>query len=98
MEQHKHDHNLTKLKLTLAVGGLAATMIGAGLLSREAGAQVASSVPAAAPEPAATSSNRTSVTIDSIMPEDLNLNLEAIPTVAAPVMRRAPVAMGRSSG
>ena len=98
MTKAKSDHYLTKLKLALASGGLLATMIGAGLLGREAASSAAYTSPAPAAQPAASTGSRSQVTINASIPPDLDLNLEEIPTMVAPVVRSAPVAMGRSSG
>lgn len=94
----KSDRNLTKLKLTLAAGGLMATMIGAGLLGKEAGAITTDNSVATGTESVVTTGSGSTVNIDATIPEELNLNLEAIPTVAAPVISNARVAIGRSSG
>ncbi|MFZ0545713.1 MAG: hypothetical protein WAM60_09770 [Candidatus Promineifilaceae bacterium] len=90
----KSDPNLRRLKVALATGGVIATLIGAGMLGKEASALAAdSSTTTTITEPAV---NGTS--IDSAVPDELDLNLEAIPTVAAPTFRSAPVTFGRSSG
>ena len=94
----KSDRNLTKLKLTLAAGGLMATMIGAGLLGKEAGAITTDNSIDTGTESAITTGSGSTVNIGATVPEDLDLNLEAIPTVAAPVIPSARVAIGRSSG
>lgn len=94
----KSDRNLTKLKLALVAGGLAATIIGADLLGNEAAALTGDTAANAGSESAITNSVDSAVTIDSAIPEDLELDLEAIPTVSAPTIRSARVAMGRASG
>lgn len=94
----KTDRSLTKLKLALTTGGLIATVIGAGLLGREAGSLAAYDSTGAAAQPAITT-NAPSVNDSQISgPADLDLQLEAIPTVAAPTISTARVAVGRSSG
>ncbi len=103
MNKSNSDRYLTKLKLTLAAVGLLATMIGAGLLGKEVEASPALTSPDTAAQPALTARSVSNVTIDSSIPPDLDLNLEAIPTVSAPsvpsapIMRSSPVAAGRSS-
>ncbi|MCA9922648.1 MAG: hypothetical protein KC421_09755 [Anaerolineales bacterium] len=90
----KSDHNLKKLKAALAAGGLAATIIGAGLLGSQADATAVNATAdnTALTEPAGTTN------IDANVPPQLNLNLEAIPTAAAPTFSGRSVAVGRSSG
>ena len=87
------DRNLLKLKVALATGGLMATLIGAGLLGKEASTLTADSstnidmeVVTATNIKANTTNTNTVDTIDITVPETLNLNLEAIPTVAAPTI------------
>lgn len=104
-KKDKSDHNLTKMKIALATGGLMATLIGAGMLGQSANTVTVDTE----------SSNQSSVTvnsgisgsaIDDIDLPDLDLNLEAIPTVSAPTINNtatnsafnAPMARGRSSG
>lgn len=91
-QQTKTHAYLTKMKVTLAAGGLAATLIGAGLLGNQAREMVVNNV-----------DNTPTIVVpaDSTTVEELtipNFNLEAVPTVAAPTFRSAPVAFGRSSG
>ena len=88
----KSDRNLMKLKVALAAGGLAVTMIGAGLLGQENGALPVDTTVRAATESSVTGNTEIS------MPEEFDLDLEAIPTVAAPTFGNAPLAFGRSSG
>ncbi len=96
----KTDPNLLKLKVALAAGGLVATLIGAGLLGNQAGAAAATTTTST---PVVTNTTTTSATgtttaLEVVVPESLDLNLEAIPTVAAPTFRQVAVANGRSSG
>jgi hypothetical protein len=88
----KSDPYLTKLKLALAAGGLIATMLGAGLLGKEANT---SSVETTSSDVTESSVN---ISSETIAVDELDLNLEAIPTVTAPTFRNAPLALGRSSG
>mgnify|MGYP001170208946 CR=1 FL=1 len=91
----KSDRNLLKLKVALAAGGLVTTLIGAGMLGSQAGAAAAEAAPApSAAAPAAAGPSR----IETSIPASLDLNLEAVPTVAAPAVRQMAVAHGRSSG
>lgn len=89
----KADQNLTKLKLALAAGGLITTLIGAGLLGKQADAAVAVDGSGSVTTTTVSSSGEASY----LLPE-LDLELEAVPTVAAPTFRGAAVANGRSSG
>lgn len=91
----KTDLNLMKLKVALATGSLVTTMIGVGVLGNAVDklADNTTTTTTAITAPAETTN------IDTIIPEELNLNLEAVPTVAAPtIIRRAPLTFGRSSG
>ena len=92
-QRTKSDPNLTKLNVALAAGGLITTLIGAGMPGKEASALAASS-----PTTTMTETAFDSTTIETIVPVELDLNLEAIPTVAAPTFRSAPLSFGRSSG
>lgn len=97
----KTDPNLLKLKVALAAGGLVATLIGAGLLGNQAGAAAAittTSTPVVTNTTTTTSATGTTSALEVVVPESLDLNLEAIPTVAAPTVRQVAVANGRSSG
>jgi hypothetical protein len=87
------NRHLLKMKVALAVGGLVTTLIGAGLLGSQAEATTV-----------ATTTNTTTIIDESssstemTLPE-LDLELEAIPTVAAPTFSSSSaVANGRSSG
>lgn len=88
------DRNLTKLRVALAAGGLAVTILGADLLGKQADA--ATVAPAAVNTPQAETSGAT--TIEALDVDELNLELEAIPTVTAPAFRNNALARGRSSG
>jgi len=90
------DRQLTKLKLGLVAGGLVATIIGADLLGNDAAALTDYSLSGA--ETSITTNVDSAATFDSTIPEALNLELEAIPTITAPTVRSARVAMGRASG
>lgn len=87
------NQHLLKMKVALAAGGLITTLVGAGLL----GSQAAET---------AVSTTTTSTTLDeaasgaAITLPELDLELEAIPTVAAPSfsVSSRPLASGRSSG
>lgn len=92
----KSDRNLTKLKLALATGGLMATVIGAGLLGQEAMSMAEYS--SSNTESTIRTGSRFTSNFEITSPEDLDLNLEAVPTVTAPTMRSPRVAVGRSSG
>lgn len=91
-QNSKSDRYLTRLKVTLAAGSLIATMLGASLLGR----------------PTDTSSvdtrlgNATDLTVttnlEAVAGDELDLTLDAVPTVTAPTFRGAPLAFGRSSG
>ncbi|MCA9978619.1 MAG: hypothetical protein R3E31_20625 [Chloroflexota bacterium] len=100
MTQKTKDHNLVKLKVALATGGLVTTLIGAGLLGKAANALEANT--ATTESVVITNSGSVATTnidaLDSSAPADLDLSLEAVPTVAAPTFRSVPVARGRSSG
>lgn len=91
-QNNKSERYLMKLKVALAAGGLVATMIGAGLLGQAAGTMSADTAPAATAESTVTRNTEISAS------DELDLNLEAIPTVAAPTFSGAPLAFGRSSG
>lgn len=93
----KSDQNLLKLKVALAAGGLMTTLIGAGLLGSSAQTETVNSV-ANTEAATTTTSTGTAIEIDSTLPEALDLNLEAIPTVAAPTVSNVRVATSRSSG
>jgi hypothetical protein len=96
--------NLLKLKVTLAAGGLMATLIGAGLLGKEAGKLTAVSSTNVDTEAVITIRSDMPVINNAPVPEALDLDLEAIPTVAAPTYNSdssrssMPVARGHSSG
>lgn len=94
----RSNHQLTKLKVALAAGGLMATLAGASLLGRDA--STSGSSVSITTEPAITADPESAGTasIDASIPAGIDLNLEAVPTVAAPTFRSAPVTMGRSSG
>lgn len=94
----KSDPNLLKLKTALAAGGLLATLIGARLLSDESTDSSSAALNTGTTSAVSTRAEITS--IDATMPDalDLDLSLEAIPTVVAPTVRSGPVAMSRSSG
>lgn len=93
----KTDRSLLKLKVALTAGGLMATILGAGLLGNQATTYTNANTDA---ETAVTtsSSSTQSTGINTNMPAELDLNLEAIPTVTAPTFRNIAVARGRSSG
>ena len=87
------NRHLIKMKVALAVGGLATTLIGAGLLGSQA---EATTVTTAA---TTTTTIEESSSITEITLPELDLSLEAIPTVAAPTFSANQfVARGRSSG
>ncbi|MEZ4519330.1 MAG: hypothetical protein R3C44_21730 [Chloroflexota bacterium] len=99
MSKATSDRNLTKLKVTLTAGGLMATVIAAGLLGKEANAQTTVSSPDTNIEPALTTNSQRSSSFDTSIPEGLDLDLEAIPTVVAPTFNNsARAGVGRSSG
>ncbi|MCB8984444.1 MAG: hypothetical protein H6659_11510 [Ardenticatenaceae bacterium] len=91
----KPDRQLRKLKLTLAAGGLITTLMGAGLLGSQAEAAAGAATHTTTAVPATTAVPSST---DTTLPADLDLNLEAVPTVAAPTFRQMAVARGRSSG
>lgn len=103
--QSKPDRHLTQLKLALTAGGLMATLLGAGLLGRETNVLAGQTTTVSDERPAITTSVNSAdstTQLDAAIPEALNLNLEAVPTVTAPIvtaptMRSARVATGRSS-
>ncbi len=110
-QKSKSDRNLVKMKMALAAGGLMATMIGAGLLGQEASTLTTNTTTITQQSAVTTNSGTSSTTnIDASIPAGLDLNLESIPTVAAPTFRSnnsssnsssmlsMPVARGRSSG
>ncbi|MEZ4592856.1 MAG: hypothetical protein R3D55_17180 [Chloroflexota bacterium] len=88
------NQNLLKMKVALAAGGLITTLIGAELLGNQAG------------QTAVSTTVTTSTTLDeaasgaAITLPELDLELEAIPTVAAPsvTISSRPIASSRSSG
>ncbi|MCA9954349.1 MAG: hypothetical protein H6657_00310 [Ardenticatenaceae bacterium] len=87
------NRHLIKMKVALAVGGLVTTLIGAGLLGSQA---EATTVTTAA---TTTTTIEESSSITEITLPELDLSLEAIPTVAAPTFSANQfVARGRSSG
>ncbi|MCA9936182.1 MAG: hypothetical protein H6662_09905 [Ardenticatenaceae bacterium] len=92
-QKSKSNTHLRKMKMTLAAGGLMATLIGAGLLGKQVETAVTSTATTNI-----TSTTTTTSSIDTSMPPELDLNLEAIPTVAAPTFRSMAMANGRSSG
>lgn len=80
------------MKVALAVGGLVTTLIGAGLLGSQTEATAVT-----------TTANTTTIDESSSSTEitlpELDLNLEAIPTVVAPTFSSSrAIANGRSSG
>lgn len=85
------NHYLLRLKVALAAGGLAVSILGAGLLGRSADTLFVDTPPGIVTESTVTTSPEPAAGA-------LDLNLEAIPTVAAPTFRGAPLAFGRSSG
>ena len=88
------NRNLLKMKVALAAGGLVTTLIGAGLLGSQAEAATTNST-----TNTTNTINTTSSSAEISLPE-LDLELEAIPTVVAPSfsVSSRPVANGRSSG
>ena len=88
------NRNLLKMKVALAAGGLITTLIGAGLLGSQAEAATTNST-----TNTTNTINTTSSSAEITLPE-LDLELEAIPTVVAPSfsVSSRPVANGRSSG
>ena len=82
------------MKVALAAGGLITTLIGAGLLGSQAEAATTNST-----TNTTNTINTTSSSAEISLPE-LDLELEAIPTVVAPSfsVSSRPVANGRSSG
>lgn len=86
------NHYLLRLKVALAAGGLAVSILGAGLLGRSADTLFVDTPPGIVTESTLTTSP------EPAAGGALDLNLEAIPTVAAPTFRGAPLAFGRSSG
>ena len=88
------NRNLLKMKVALAAGGLITTLIGAGLLGSQAEAATTNST-----TNTTNTINTTSSSAEMTLPE-LDLELEAIPTVVAPSfsVSSRPVANGRSSG
>ena len=88
------NRNLLKMKVALAAGGLITTLIGAGLLGSQAEAATTNST-----TNTTNTINTTSSSAEISLPE-LDLELEAIPTVVAPSfsVSSRPVANGRSSG
>lgn len=106
----KKDTNLLKLKVALAAGGVTTTLIGAGLLGNQALAQAAqdSSNPATMTNTTSTSSSVSrGLTIDDVVTDLPDLELESIPTVQAPTNLSAqstqsqfsrPMMSSRSSG
>jgi len=90
----KSNNNFLKMKVALAAGGLITTLIGAGLLGSQA---EATAVDTTANTGATTTINESTSSTSITLPE-LDLDLEAVPTVAAPTFSSRPVANGRSSG
>ncbi|MCA9919761.1 MAG: hypothetical protein KC445_17510 [Anaerolineales bacterium] len=90
------NRHLLKMKVALAAGGLITTFIGAGLLGSQAAETAVTTTTTTNTSP---SLNET-VTNTTITLPELDLELEAIPTVAAPSfsVSSRPVANGRSSG
>lgn len=102
----KSNQNLLKMKVALAAGGLMATLIGAGLLGNQAETTAVDTTTATTANTTTTINESTSSTAITLPELDLDLNLEAIPTVAAPTsstnstntFSSRPIANGRSSG
>ncbi|MCC6602952.1 MAG: hypothetical protein IT327_07070 [Anaerolineae bacterium] len=87
------NRHLLKMKVALAVGGLITTLIGAGLLGSQAAATTVTTT-----ANTTTTLDESSSSAEMTLPE-LDLELEAIPTVAAPTFSSSRVvANGRSSG
>jgi hypothetical protein len=91
-QNNRSERYLLRLKLALAAGGLAVTILGAGLLGQGGGALTND------PTPGATVETSVTTNVEISDPDELDLNLEAIPTVAAPTFSNRPLAFGRSSG
>lgn len=89
------DLNFLKLKMALAAGGFITTLIGAGLLGNQAGAEIAHTTTSVE---TITTSVITDNDSETAVTDSLNLSLEAIPTVAAPTFGQISVANSRSSG
>ena len=88
------NRHLIKMKVALAVGGLVTTLIGAGLLGSQAEATTVTTAATTTTTIDESSSSSTEITLP-----ELDLSLEAIPTVAAPTFSANQfVARGRSSG
>ncbi|MCA9986678.1 MAG: hypothetical protein KDE59_20355 [Anaerolineales bacterium] len=91
-----NDKNFLKLKVALAASGLMATLVGAGLLGQAAAAVATTTTGSETVVAPASETNVT--TLDTTMPEALDLELDAIPTVVAPnTTSSVRVAVGRSS-
>lgn len=81
------------MKVALAAGGLMTTLIGAGLLGSQAEATTVTTT-----ANTTTTIDESSSSTEITLPE-LDLNLEAIPTVVAPTFSSSrAIANGRSSG
>lgn len=86
------NRHLLKMKVALAVGGLVTTLIGAGLLGSQTEATAVTTTANT------TTIDESSGSTEITLPE-LDLNLEAIPTVVAPTFSSSrAIANGRSSG